>query len=181
MRTTMGIGFLLAGLAWPLWTAAPLDPLVCDPPTTGRGGGGAAPEVCATGCAAVPAPAAELDADEFRALVARLAREPLAAGSVALETLLFHGARTRELVAELGLAGLDAERAAWLERELARTRALLRVRLVNDAGHERAVLEARVPLDEKQHLFPELTHDLQPPEISGTVRRVGVDHLWARL
>ena len=69
-----------------------------------------------------------------------------------------------------------------LERELDRRHALLSVRLVDAAGKERLRLgPTRVPLGEKQHRLAEDTTDLQAPEVSGTVRRVGLHHLWTRL
>ena len=142
-------------------------------------------EVCATGCAAVPAPDLALTRNEFAGLVEAFADEPLAAGSPALERLLFHGAAAREWIGFLGsdaLAALDVERAAFLERELERNLALLSVRVTDTNGVVRFALErVPLPLAEKQHLHPNGAVALQLPEISGTVQRVGVQHLWARL
>ena len=77
---------------------------------------------------------------------------------------------------------LDPLRHMLLEEELSRRTARLEVRFVNDADVERLRLEPTlVPLGVKQHLHPQHTLDLQPPEISGTVRRVGLRHLWTRL
>ena len=69
-----------------------------------------------------------------------------------------------------------------MNAELARTHAFLSVRLVAEDGTERVRLDrARILIGEKQHFFPETAAGLQAPEISGTLQRVGVSHLWARL
>jgi len=105
----------------------------------------------------------------------------MSGASEALEALLFHGASTLSLLDNLG-GDLDAEREAFLRTELAHTRAILDVRIVDEFGTERLHLgETSIPLGEKQHLHPHETTSLQPPEVSGTVHRVGLEHLWARL
>lgn len=140
------------------------------------------PDVCDTGCSAASSAIDELSVEEYLALIEAWAADPDREGGRALETLLFHGAQVPGLAAFHGTGSLRGSDVAYLLREVARDHALLSVRLVNEAGEERLRLgPARVPLGEKQHLFPEHLSDLQPPEVSGTVRRVGVDHLWARL
>ena len=53
---------------------------------------------------------------------------------------------------------------------------------MDERGVERLRLgNRRVPLGVKKHLLPADPGDLPPPEISGTVRRVGLHHLWTRL
>ena len=115
---------------------------------------------------------------EFRVLLAQFAAVPVGCESDALDALLFHGARTRTLVAQSH--GLAASHRAYLERELSRDHARLSVRVVAEDGTERIRLDRRVPLDIKQHLHG-TTRGLQNPEISGTVRRVGLDYVWGRL
>jgi hypothetical protein len=140
------------------------------------------PPTCATGCAAAQDTLPALTAFEYARLLELMRAEPLTGDNEALETLLFHGERTRELMEAHGTEELDEEQNAFLERELARDHVRLEVRLVTEDGRERAHLgPVRVPLGEKQHLHPENTTDLTPPEISGTVRRVGLNHLWTRL
>jgi len=163
----------------------------------GRGGGGAietpphhshdpghdsgGTEVCATGCAALPALDRDLSADEFERLLAAYAVQPMSGESAALEALLFHGAAAGALLDTLG-GELDAEREAFLRRELTRTHARLDVRITDETGVVRLHLgDTLIPLGEKQHLHPHDTNNLQTPEVSGTVHRVGLKHLWARL
>lgn len=152
------------------------------PPHLSHGlGGPGGEEVCATGCSAVPALDKNLSADEFERLLAAFATQPMSGESGALEALLFHGPSALALLDNLG-GELDAEREAFLRGELARTRASLDVRIIDETGAERLHLgETSIPLGEKQHLHPHETNDLQPPEVSGTVHRVGLEHLWARL
>jgi len=52
---------------------------------------------------------------------------------------------------------------------------------LDEAGEVRSWLPAtRVPLD-RRHEFDMEVHDVQRLITSGTVKRVGLDHLWTRL
>ncbi len=140
-----------------------------------------APPSCATGCAAIATPEKTLSLEEYELLLQRFAAEPPSAESAALEALLFHGAEARRLLAQHGPGPLDRERAALLGRELARRRVLLSLRLVGEEGVVRASFGPRsVPLDDRRHLAMTEATDLSLPEISGSVRRVGLNHLWTR-
>jgi hypothetical protein len=137
---------------------------------------------CVAGCSAARDEPAPLGPQAFDALLERFATEPVASGSPALEALLYHHHDARRLLAERGPGPLDGDRAEALTRELARDEAWLDLRVVDGAGVERVRLgRTRVPLDVKQHLHPERRVDLQPLEVSGTVRRVGLDHQWVRI
>ena len=137
-------------------------------------------EVCATGCSAVPALDKDLTEAKFRELIAAYATQPMSQESEALETLLFHGAATRALLDAEGFE-LDDEREAFLRRELAITHARVDVRVIDVHGEVRMHLgESRFPLGVKEHVHAHETSALQAPEVSGTVHRVGVKHLWAR-
>ena len=155
----------------------------------GPGGPGAAggptglDEVCATGCSAASYVDGELSQAELARLLAVWESAPASPeGELALDTLLFYGPQTRALAWRSGFDGLSHSRAKLLARELERDQARVSVRLVNEAGEERLYLPpTRFPLGEKQHVMAERTSDLQPPEVSGTVKRVGLSHLWVRL
>ncbi|MEM7309004.1 MAG: hypothetical protein AAF682_20135 [Planctomycetota bacterium] len=138
----------------------------------------AAPE-CAAGCAALERED-EAEPVDVDALVETWRSGSAADAAAAVDALLFH----REEAGEwLGRAGeRDAVLRALLERELARSHALLELRIVDEAGAVRAHLTpTAMPLGQREHLHPERVAGLQVPEISGTVRRVGLGHLWARL
>lgn len=138
-------------------------------------------KVCASGCAASSHPTQQLTADHFDRLMGQFARQPIAHTSPAFEELLYFGRQTRKRIEDAGFAPLDADRAAALWRELGRTKARVSVRLVDEADRVRAWLEPTlVPLD-RRHVFELHTNQLQPLIVSGTVKRVGLDHLWTRL
>ncbi|MCZ6596835.1 MAG: hypothetical protein O7B99_04280 [Planctomycetota bacterium] len=171
---------VLATPALHAWLRPGAEPPVDKPPPPVHDGGAS----CGAGCSADPADGPELVAGEFLELLAVYADEPAAADRLALETLLFHGARVKVLAAELGTPGLDAVHRAFLERELARRNARLLVRMVDEAPHgtgERLLLDAVIPLDERRHLFPDRVVGVQPPEVTATIKRVGLRYLWARL
>jgi hypothetical protein len=136
---------------------------------------------CTGGCATSshePLPLSESELRKaFDGVAGRAAGEP----SPALETLLFHAPQTRDYLNTMG-ARLTESQRAFLERELNRSHVQFELRILDEAGVERLRLEPRrVPLRIKQHLHAEHHRNLQPPEISGTLYRVGLDHLWARL
>lgn len=125
-----------------------------------------------------PAP---LRVEEYERLLCLYGAEPMSGNSQALETLLFHGAQVGQLLGMHGAGALDAERASFLARELRRTAATVAFRIVDASGAEHVRLEpTRVRIGEKAHLTAASGPTLRPPEFSGTVYRVGLDHLWAR-
>lgn len=139
-------------------------------------------EICATGCALAATGAKELSEGEFLSLLSDLSSEGWSTDNSALETLLFHGPRSRALLDSLGRGPLDQETAERLEAELALTHALLVVRLVEDDGTVRVQVQPRrLLLGERTHMLADLALGVQTPEITGTIVRVGLKHLWVRL
>ena len=138
---------------------------------------------CAAGCGAGDHhPKPFLPLSEHRELLARYALEPMSEESEALETLLYHHEPVRRYLAEGHRGSLDAQRLAFLERELARTHVRIELRLVDGDGAVRMRLgPVRVQLEEKQHLSATETDRLQPARFNGTVKRVGLHHLWTRM
>lgn len=158
---------------------ASASPSPGGPTADGPTGEPAEGEVCTTGCQSLEPTA--LDRDAYLDLIRRFSKEEALDG-IAFETLLFHGDATRARLAAEGTPGLDSERAGRLKAELERSHARLSVRFVDAGGGERLTLDsALVPLGLKRHLWPRETVDLRPPEVSGTLQRVGVKHLWSRL
>jgi len=141
-------------------------------------------EVCATGCSAAPNGGSELTRERYRELIV-ICADPEAseeAATSALEELLFHGEQTQAWVTELGVGALDADSTRRLAAELARNRVRFDVRLLAEDGAELLRLgERSIPIGHKQHIWPRRALGFEPPEVSGTIQRVGVNHLWARL
>jgi hypothetical protein len=90
--------------------------------------------------------------------------------------------KSRSLLIESeGFGPLDAERSRFLWNELARSHAHVSIRLVDEHGEIRSWLEpTEVPFD-RRHVFNMKTRRVQPLVTSGTVKRVGLYHLWTRL
>ena len=138
-------------------------------------------EVCASGCAASRHPTKELTRDYFHELLKRYAIEPMDETSFALESLLYFGRQTAMLLEEEGDYPLDPIRSDFLRSELRKTHAKIEIRVVDEYGEVRTWLSpTRVPLD-RRHEFDMQVNNVQPLETSGTVKRVGLYHLWNRL
>ena len=144
-------------------------------------------KVCASGCAVSRHPTDRLGKREYLRLIDQLAAEPAsieqeeADSSLALDTLVFYGRQTSQKMKRYGTGDLSAEAVASLERELKYTHARISIRVVDEAGETRSWLApTKVPFD-RRHVFSMETHQLQPLVTSGTVKRVGRDHLWTRL
>ena len=169
--------------------ATPADEAVAAPVAAAPAGGNpGAPssdadvEVCTTSCGVGSGAPPSQEHARLQGWLDDYARQPAEASSLALESLLFFGAQVTSALPELDLSALDAEHVAVLETELARRTVWFEMRLVDERGRLRFELPpTAAPLDVKQHVHPEAALELQPPEISGTIRRVGQHHLWARL
>jgi len=138
-------------------------------------------QVCASGCAASRHPTATLSKAKYLWLLRRFVEQPLDETSPALESLMYFGRQTLLWMEKLGTEPLDENRTALLKRELRKTHALVRFRVVDEHGVVRVhIPPTRVPLD-RRHVFRMETKDLPPLITSGTVKRVGLHHLWTRL
>ena len=152
----------------------------------GAGGGDPAPRPvedgggCTNGCSLSKHDLPTLEASEFRDLLAAYAAGPLDETNAALETLLFHGDATVALL-ETRPPALPEEHARFLARELARRHARIELRVIDVDGRELVRLDpTTVTLGVKAHVHPTRS-SLPPLEFSGTVKRVGLYHLWTRL
>ena len=137
--------------------------------------------ICASGCALSRHPTEELSLSHFEQLLAEFAQQNLDDTSPALEELLYYGPQTKGRVQSDGLGTLDDQRADFLWAQLQLTHARVSIRVVDEQGEIRTWLdETRVPFD-RRHVFEMQTKNLQPLVTSGTVKRVGLNHLWVRL
>jgi hypothetical protein len=137
--------------------------------------------MCASGCAASRHPTETLTREQFFALRQEMTCGPLDETNRALETLLYYGRQSRDLLSREGFGPLGPRQGDFLWAELARTHARISLRIVDESGQVRSKMRKTiVPLD-RRHVFEMESHNLQPLITSGTVKRVGLDHLWTRL
>lgn len=138
-------------------------------------------KVCASGCALSRHPTGYLSEFRYRALLLDYAVQPLSNDSLALEELLFYGPQSLAYLDRIGSDVLDSQRANLLRRELSRTHASVSIRVIEKDGTRRSWLPpTKVPFD-RRHVFEMKTNALQPLVTSGTIKRVGLNHIWARL
>ena len=118
---------------------------------------------------------------EFENWLGTYGKGPVSDESLALDTLVCHFKQVRYLLDELDESPLDQAHMDFLSRELTRDHAMVSLRVVDDAGATRlATTSVRVPIGVKQHLQAQIRDRVQPAEFNGTVKRVGLDYLWAR-
>lgn len=139
-------------------------------------------EPCKTGCSIASHDIPSLDDPTIATLVGDLDLESTpGADSAALESLLFHAESVRRYVDARGPEALGRHRAL-IERELTVTHAVLQLRVVDEAGVTRArFAPTRVPLGHKTHHPASASDKLPGLILSGTVVRVGLEHVWSRL
>lgn len=138
-------------------------------------------EVCASGCAASRHPTEELTKEHFHQLLSQYASQSISEESSALEELLYFGPQTKKWIEQEGFDPLDSQRATFLWDELKTTHARISIRVVDEAGEIRTWLEPTLVPFDRRHVFKMETNNLQPLVTSGTVKRVGLDHIWVRL
>ena len=138
-------------------------------------------KTCASGCAASRHPTKRLSRGHYRRLLRECSSAPMDRFNLAYETLLYFGRQTLVLLDQYGTDPLSATQHQQLASELKRSHALVSIRVVDDRGTTRSwTNDVRVPLD-RRHVFEMETNQVQPLITSGTVKRVGQDHLWTRL
>lgn len=137
-------------------------------------------QLCASGCSLSRHPTTTLTRDYFRELITELPNGEMDQSNESLETLLYFGAQTIAQISEGGFE-LDSAWRDFLQKQLARTHASVQIRVVDENGVVRSWLTpTSVPLD-RRHVFEMETDNVQPLVTSGTVKRVGLNHVWARL
>lgn len=121
-----------------------------------------------------------LNENEFRELMRSYAAEPTEGGS-ALDSLCYYGPQALFMLDAVGECGLEKMKAARLRAELRRDHVYFSVRVIDENGVERLTLKnSYTPFDANVHHHLNATKDVPPCEISGTLKRVGLHHIWAR-
>jgi hypothetical protein len=102
-------------------------------------------------------------------------------GGPALDSLCYYGPQVNFMLDAIGASGVDDARVTRLRRELARDHVYFSVRVIDERGHERLTLKrSYTPFDANVHHRLTQINDCPPCEISGTLKRVGLHHIWAR-
>lgn len=138
-------------------------------------------EDCTTSCSLKNHPIPPFDELDFEMAMDAYAKAAPDADSEGLETLLFHGPRTKYFLGKFGHRELSDAHKANLARELSRSEAKVSLRLVDEQDQSiRAVYgPSPVPIGQKQHLAT-VGDGLLAMEFNGTVMRTGVNYLWSR-
>ena len=138
-------------------------------------------QVCASGCAASRHPTETLTREHFERLLIEYTYEPLDQTNNALEELMYFGSQTRAMLQSFGVGQLDSRRAEFLWEQSKLNKAKVSIRVLDQAGDVRTWIEpTTVPFD-RRHVFEMQTRNVQPLVTSGTVKRVGLNHIWTRL
>lgn len=138
-------------------------------------------QICASGCAASRHPTQTLTRDHFERLLVEYTYEPMNQTNNALEELMYFGSQSRAMIESLGVGELDSQRAEFLWDQLKLNKAKVSIRVLDQSGNVRTWVEpTTVPFD-RRHVFEMQTNNVQPLVTSGTVKRVGLNHIWARL
>ncbi|MCA9778617.1 MAG: hypothetical protein KC800_17940 [Candidatus Eremiobacteraeota bacterium] len=137
--------------------------------------------LCASGCALSRHPTPSLKWESFERMLVDYSQQPMSEESPALEELLYYGPQTVGML-EHADGKLDSERRRFLNQELSRDLVKMEFRIIDESGRVRVSLPPTiVPFDKRFVFEPLLTEDFQPPEASGTVKRVGLNHVWQRI
>ena len=113
-------------------------------------------------------------------MLAKVNAMPVGSDSLELDTLLFHDHETEHRLNE-GAVKMSPEWEAFIRKELTRKDVLVTIRVVDETGAERAFVEDYWTIGQRGH---HMVHDVKgvPPfEASGTLVRVGREHLWVRM
>ena len=136
---------------------------------------------CASGCAASRHPTGQLTAAAFHRLLTAYQQTAPTGENEALEKLLFYGRQSQLHWQRAKHNAIDPLWRTILDAELNKTHVRISLRILDEAGRVRSRINGiRVPLD-RRHVFEMENEGLQPLVTSGTVKRVGLDHLWTRL
>ena len=176
-----GVAALCAPLVW--WgmdgAKAPIPVAQAQAKTACNPAGPLEAPVC-VGCGDARHPTRRLNENEFRDLMRSYAAEPYGGGS-ALDALCYYGPQALFMLDAVGGCEVEPARADLLRRELKRDHVYFSVRVIDENGVERLTLkDSYTPFDANVHHHLSATKYVPPCEISGTIKRVGLHHIWAR-
>ena len=135
---------------------------------------------CAGGCSAAAPDEEPLGRDRLSSLFGALSNQPPGTPGAELDEILFAGVEAAAHLENENLR-LDPAWTRFLKAELERQEARIQVRMEGEDGSMAIRVDKIVHLGKRTHVAPERTRGLTPPEVTLTVRRVGLHHLWIRL
>jgi hypothetical protein len=132
---------------------------------------------CATSCALKEK---SITQEDWLISLDTWAQQEIGISTPELDTLLFYAKDSLSWLPVFGTE-LDDMHYSFLEHELRRDLVDIEMRLVDEFGNIRGVLDSEAfPLKEKQHLAFVQTKSLGWLETGGKIKRVGLAHLWSR-
>lgn len=156
---------------------APIDPAnvrVYVPEPTGKNKKPGCQGTCQVSSPEVLSPAA---AD---IMLAKVVAMPVGTDSLELDTLLFHDHETQHRLDER-TTPMSAEWESFLRKELVRKDVEVTIRVVDATGAERATITEHWEIGQRMHHVVDQVVGVPPFEASGTLVRVGREHLWVRM
>ena len=100
--------------------------------------------------------------------------------SQTLEEVLFYWKDSGPHLEKNGAGPLSPEWVEFLKRELARQSVHLSIRVRSEDENAWVHLEAEVEVGKRTHFTQATARGVSVPAVSGTIQRVGLEHLWMR-
>ena len=137
-------------------------------------------QLCASGCALSRHPTPVLTKKRFMELCKQYRAEKPRVESQSLDSLIFYGSQTARQL-KSNPAALPKEHTAFLSRQLDESQLIVELRVIEEGGRVRVSLPpTKVPQHIRQEFAMDVA-DLNTAITSGTLKRVGLNHVWQRL
>ncbi len=137
-------------------------------------------QLCASGCAMSRHPTQLLTKKRFLELCLQYQAEEPRVDSESLDSLIFYGSQTvRHL--KTNASALPKKHLAFLSQQLDLSQLIVELRVIEKCGRVRVSLPpTKVPQHIRQEFAMDVA-DLNTTITSGTLKRVGLKHVWQRL
>ena len=137
-------------------------------------------QLCASGCAVSRHPTQLLTKKRFLELCKQYRADEPGVDSESLDSLIFYGSQTvRHL--KMNPSALPRKHFAFLSQQLDLSQLIVELRVIEEGGRVRVSLPpTKVPQHIRQEFAMDVA-DLNTTITSGTLKRVGLNHVWQRL
>ena len=141
---------------------------------------------CAAGCSAASAPVLSVGPERIREMLAALAKRPAGEDCGELDEVLFAWKDVAPWIEANGPGPLGKKWQEFIRRELARREVRLSVQVgeINGPKGSKTLgfqLDRVIAIGKRTHVRPDRCEGLRPPQVTLTVERTGLHHLWTRL